>query len=513
MNLLAKRAGQLLLGAVLFFLSCEDDSFLLGIKGKTKFQGRYHEITFSGDKSSVLLLDSVATDQFDISSTDFETYRFLIGEYNDPAFGMVRAESFAQFQPDNSPFSPPYFNSKGETLTYMYTTIDLLVDHDYTYGSPFNVDYDELVNVYDLTDTLSFYERYYSNSTHSYSATPIAQLAFKVKWILFEDVGHPNFFLSGRVDDEYGFRIFDYAGSKGDSALVGDNLEDFRKMFYGLAFIPTQTSNRIIGYNVSLLSKLSIHYRTATSTDTLSTDFYFYPFPYISSNSFSNITTQRTTGGLVGISTPDQPFYPYNDPASTERYIQDGSVVITELNLSDYYSLIDTLEDIVINSAEISLGLETPPEGMAPPPDLYGVLMKEKDGKIVPYDMNDKTDSLKLTKLAGNIFTDIRNFAISTELSSASPLVLEYDDDSNRYVGYATMFFQALFNTKDNPDQRIEHLGLFPVTAPTKRAITPTRVVDVLLGGLGNSVNRAVLKTDNMKLKIYYTVPNKPNLE
>lgn len=511
MNLLAKRAGLLFFSAVLiFFISCEDDSFLLGIKGKPKFEGIYHEIVFNGEKSSVLLLDSIATDQFDISSTDFRTYRFLIGEYNDPAFGMVRAEAFAQFQPDNSPYNPPYFNPDNKLLTYDSTTIELLLDHDYTYGSPREVDFDEKVSVYELTDSLSFFERYYSNSTRSYSGTPIAQLAFKIGWLQFDNVGHPNFFLRGRVDDEYGFRIFAYAGSKGDSALVGENLRDFREMFYGLAFIPTQTSNRLIGYQVNLLSKLSLHYHT--TTDTLTTDFYFYPFPYVSSNSFSKITTQRT-GGLADIITPNEPFYPYNNPASNERYIQDGSVVITDLNLTDYYSFIDTLEDIVINSAEISLGLENPPDGMAPPPNLYVVLMKESSGKIVPYDMNNDADSIKLTHLVGNIFTDMKDFAIATELSALSPLVLTYDGNTQRYVGYATMFFQALFNNKDNPEQKIEHLSLFPVTAPTKRTITAGRTVDVLLGGMGNSVNRAVLKSDNMKLKIYYTVPIKPNLE
>lgn len=508
MNLWAKRTGQLLLGAVLFFLlSCEDDSFLLGFPGKTKFEGRYQELAWNSTNSSMLLLDSIATDQYDFSTDNFGAYRFLLGEVNDPVFGVVRSEVFAQFQPDNSPRNPPYFNSDRVILTYDSTTVQLLMD-TYTYGP--EVSFNEKVTVYELAekDSLSFFVRYFSNTPHDFNPIPIGELTFKSSWLAYKnELGNKSFYLRGKLDDEYGFRIFSYAGSKGDSALVGDNLQGFRDQFFGLAFIPTE-SNRIVGYSASLLSKLTLHYHSPAK-DSMTTDFYFYPFPYVSSNAYSNITTNRI-GDLAGINTPNEP---YN--VSGQRYIQDGSVVVPNFELGDYYSFIDTLENIVINSAEISIGVETPPAGMEPPPNLYVILTKEtSDNKIIPLDTVDtKTTGFDWILSNPNVFTDLKNYSVSSELSSLQPLVLTYDKDSQRYYGYATLFFQTLFNSKDEVERRLESIALFPVTAPTQRSVSATRTVSVLRGGMGNTVDRAVLKSNDMKLKIYYTKPNLPNLD
>jgi Domain of unknown function (DUF4270) len=510
MNLWAKRTGQLLFGAVLFFLlSCEDDSFLLGFKGNTKFEGRYQEIPWNNTNSSMLLLDSIATDQYDISTDNFFAYRFLLGEVNDPAFGVIRSEVFAQFQPDNSPANPPYFNSDRAILTYDSTTVQLQLDR-YLYGP--EVSFNEKVTVYELAekDSLSFFVRYFNNTPHDYNPIPLGELKFIKGWNQYKNeiaADTARFYLRGRLDDEYGFRIFSYAGSKGDTALVGDNLQGFRDQFFGLAFIPTE-SDRIAGYSVTLLSKLTLHYHTSANKK-LTTDFYFYPYPYVSSNSYSKITTNRI-GDLAGISTPNEP---YN--VSGQRYIQDGSVVVPNFELADYYSFIDTLENVVINSAEISLGVEPRPDGMPPPQNLYVVLSKKtSDNKVIAIDSTDtKTTDFEWISANTNVFTDLTNYSVSTELSSLQPLILTYDPNTQRYYGYATLFFQTLFNSKDEVERRLESITLLPVTAPTQRAITSVRKVNVLRGGMGNTVNGAVLKSNDMKLKLYYTTPNLPNLD
>jgi len=170
----------------------------------------------------------------------------------------------------------------------------------------------------------------------------------------------------------------------------------------------------------------------------------------------------------------------------------------------------------VINSAEISMELETPLAGMDPPPSLYALVMKTLNNKIVALDMGVEEDSLKWRHYPGNIFTDLRNLAISSELSSISPLTLSFDKANNHYSGYATLFFQALFNSKDKPEFKIERLGFYPASAPILKIIRnyqgQTTTVPIVKSGMGNTVNRAVLKTSGIKLKLYYTVPNKPNL-
>jgi hypothetical protein len=547
MNLWAKRTGQLLVGAVLFFLlSCEDDSFLLGIKGKPKFQGRYQEIKFDGLKSSVLLLDSVFTDQYAISASpaNAHAYRYLIGSYTDPAYGVVNAEFFAQYLPNDDPDRPVYFNPTGEPLTLDSTTVQLLLDF-YAYGPEETIA--EVVNLYPLIkntpDTLSFFKRYFNYSTLNYDPVSVGQL--KIKKFSRKYSGSSKFrpynftntryeeqadrspedrdtiMLQGKLDEEFAFRVFDWIVSRGDTALTADDsVTAFRKQWPGLAFIPTENDGgRVIGINpLNAFTRFTFHYHHTNTQDSLTTSLYFTPFPSVVASGFTTIKTQRT-GGLNGISVPNQPYYPNNDPNSSERYIQDGSTVITELDLSDYYSFIDTLEDIIINSAEISLEVQSAPAGMPPPSSLYAMLMKKTpDNKIVPLDMRVDEDSLKWRHYVGNAFTDLTSFVISTELSGTSPLALSYDKNTDRYVGHATLFFQLMFNNKDKPELMIEHLGLYPATAPILQVIISPltggfATVPRLKSGIGNVVNRAVLKTSGMKLKLYYTIPNKPNLE
>lgn len=525
MNLLAKKAGLLFFSAVLiFFISCEDDSFLLGIKGKPKFEGAYHEIIFDGEKSSVLLLDSVFTDQYSLSADPISlpAYRYMLGQYNDPELGTVRNELFAQFQPNNSPTNPPYFNTANEPLELDSVTVQLLFDY-YVYGP--EQDIHERVTVYQLTDSLTFFKRYSNNSITPYSATPLGELSFDMTQIAYElanDAGRvSSFYLKGTLgtkfddDDAPGWmfakELFTYVNSTGDSALVGENAREFRKLFFGLAFIPTQ-SNRVLGFNpLHGSSQLTMHYQsTNPAKDSLTLPFYFTPYPYVSSNGFNNITTARI-GDLTGLPEPNIPY----SPASGKRYIQDGSTVITELDLSDFYSFIDTLDNIIINSAEISAEVVDPPAGMGPTANLYGMIMKKtSDNKIVPLEMDVAADSLKMTQFVSTVFTELTSFVISSELSNQSPLILSYDKNSKKYNGFATMFFQKLFDNKDRPEYNIEHIGLYPATSPILTLVSGySGAVPVLRSGVGNEVNRAILNSSGIKLKLYYTKPNKSNLE
>lgn len=532
MNLWAKRAGLLFSAAVLIFLiSCEDDSYLLGFKGKTKFKGRYQELVFDGEKSSVLLLDSVFTDQdFSADREDLAPYRFLIGGYSDPDFGNVNAHIYARYLPS----VPTYFNKDKETVEFKSATVQLLLDF-YAYGPEVTID--EVVNVYDLENSdptpIDFFHRYVNSTVLPHSATPIAQLTIK-KYDVDTDTFTPfeltdskfreqsdrspsardKIMLHGELDEEFAFRIFNWIASRGDTALVSDTLlTQFRAEFPGLAFESTKNS-RLIGINpVSGFSCLTLYHKTP-SKDTVKTVLYFTPFPYVGANGFTNITTLRS-GGASGISVPQERYFP-SGPYENERYIQEGGGLITELDLGQFYNFIDTMENIIINSAEISMDVKSFPIGMPPPPSLYSLIMKEEGGKIVALDSTVQEDFDKMSEFVGNVYTDLSNFAIASELSAASPVKLTFNETKMQYTGYATLFFQRLFENKDKPELNIEHIGFYPATSPILKilyASTPNTGYPLLKSGTGNSVNRAVINASGIKLKLYYTVPNKPNLE
>src|SRR6478735_4297842 len=146
MSLWVKRTGQLL-AAVLFLMSCEDESFLLGFRNQNKkINIRYQEFKFTGDQTSVLLIDSIITDQYDVNTTS----RFLIGQYLDNSFGTVHSEVYTQFQPSF------YTQLDATGMTFDSVTLQLRLDY-YEYGS--EVNFDEKFKIHRMTDTLSFYNR------------------------------------------------------------------------------------------------------------------------------------------------------------------------------------------------------------------------------------------------------------------------------------------------------------------------------------------------------------------
>lgn len=490
MNLQAKRAGQLLVVAVLFFfISCEDDSLLLGFKGNSKFKGRIQEFTFSGDASSSFLLDSLNT------HNSFSTpQRFLVGQYIDPAFGTVSSTIFTQFQPtvtvklDNS-------------AELMSTKLQLLFDF-YCYGPNVQGDINETYTIHRITgDSISHSTWYYHNSSFAYDPTPLAEFTFFISsfdFNYYKERSRDNerdsiSFANIDLDPTFANELFSYIISN-DSLLKEENNKVFRNQFKGLAIVPKSSNTYILGFNPADVSLSNIIMRYKTSTDTLQRVFSFSPTS--GTMSFNHIETQRTNE-LVGAQ--------YNQkvvPANGNRYIQNGSPVISQIDIKPFYDFIrgkneqdtDSLQKIIINSAEFSIGVEAPPGGMSPPSTLVMRMLKktsETEFKFLDYLID--ADSAQMVKQ--RIVLDAgRYFNIADETSSGTSPVsatLTYSSSRQAYVGNTSLFFQSIFDRKDEEDFDQYYIALLPVN--------PT---------MGKTVNRVVLKSDQMKLRIHYIKPN-----
>ena len=476
MNLWVKRTGQLLI-AVLFLMSCEEDSFLLGFKNQNKkFGVRYQEFTVP---STVVLIDSLITDNHDIFQGSIT--RFLVGQYNDPRFGVVRTESYTQLEATST-------IKLAETAIFDSVTLQLRLDF-YSYGSE-GIN-NESFTVHEITeDSLSFYGRYYYNSSIGYDPIPLAQVSFKVN---YDDLqkgssSQDTILAKARLDDAYGLKLFSLALTDPDSSFSKNEI--FRSIVKGLAFIPDQ-SNFIIGFNpTSSLSKVTMHYHT--TTDTLQRDFLFNPF---NNTSFNKISTTRT-GDLAGITQPYEGFA----PPSGLRYLQNGSPVITKVDISEYYDFIrgqidgkDSLEKIVINSAELAIeSVETPPEGMAPPSTLI-VRVMNNDDLFLNSVLDADSAAMSRFYLAQNgKYYNVGSDAIANPIQ---PTTLSYDSDKKVYRGFVTLFMQNLFDRKSEAAE-ILYLGIV--------SANPTP---------GKTLNRAVFNANSIKLKIHYTAPVSSNLQ
>ena len=476
MNLWVKRTGQLLV-AVLFLMSCEDDSFLLGFRNQNKkFNVRYQELTLP---SSVLSIDSVITDNLDGNP------RLLIGQYNDLRFGTVRAEAFTQLFPLSVTKLDP-------TAVYDSVTIKLRLDF-YSYGA--EGESEERFTIHEITqDSLSFYKRYYYNTTIGYDLTPLAETTYTVKY----DTLKKNLSLGANADtllfkakltDAFGLKLFNLALNDTDSSF--SKRKEFSYAVKGLALIPSQ-SNMVIGISTTSVSEVTLHYHTAAE-DSLERAFRFGSS--IGAVGFNNINTNR----IGDLATITQSYEGYAPPGGL-RYLQNGSPVITKIDISEYYDFItgsldgvnDSLTNIAINSAEISMDIETPPAGTPPLSTLTLKVMKVENGKDLFANSTIYEDSVAVAGF--QLFTSNRHY-LPIDDTFGQPVTLTRTADETKYSAFVTLFMQNLFDRKEEDrkngvvtPKQIYYLGVVP-TAPTP----------------GKTVDRSVLNPNSIKLKIYYT--------
>jgi hypothetical protein len=526
MNLWVKRTGQLLLAA-LFLIACEDDSFLLGFKNQNKkFSVGYQEFLIG--EGTVLSVDSIFTDNSGASSTK----RLLIGEYADPLLGSVRTEAYVEFLPVSTgklAVSPTLYNYEFDSLV-----LRLSLD-SYSYGlvnegvSNFKVHritedtlyYNKNITLKiknkngDFVDSVVFVpgaitNRYYSNSTVGYNESESLGEArlFKISRKNGEEyltsaslklskleAGQDTLLAVARLDDTYGLELFNVA--KNDFNSEFSNPGKFRNLFKGFALIPSVGSNAVVGYNpINSMSRLVLYYHTTENgdvKDTLSRA--FYP-----NASFHNISTNRT----AELPNPD-PAYTGTDPGSGMRAVQSGNALVTKIDLNNFYTqFADTVQDkIVINSAELLIQSVPSQNGYKPISNFELRVMKEND-RYADYRINEDSISFSGYNFALPSYvlpTTYPRFHYFVFDDSNSGARLSYSSSKEKYSGFTSLFFQNLLDrarenkkTPDSPKPLIRYLGLYPA------------------GEIGKSVNRTVFNKSNIKLRIYYTYPNKTNL-
>ena len=484
MNLWVKRTGQLFI-AVLFLMSCEDDSFLLGFKGKEKFQGKYQELSLG---SSVMLVDSVITDNVG------GTIRLLTGRYLDDVFGEVRSESYTEFYPSTKV-------QIDATSVLDSVTIQFRLD-TYVYGSAGTSN--EQFYIHELTEQLSdsILEqgtgfRYYFNSGITYNPTPIASATMEVSYDSLKknsslsEASQDTIQLTFKLENTSGFsvRLFDFAKNRvvTDSALV----PQFRSEFYGLAIVPDPLNTKIIGFNPrSVLSRITIHYHTDTEDSLTRTHF-------LGNISFNQVVTDRSSSELAGLSA-------YQEFEVSNGYIQSGSPVITQLDLTEFYNFVQDIPEMTINSAELSFTPTGIVDGLEPPTQLSVRLQNENNNQFLNLLVNDDREFLtgyEQLFSEGRYYTAGGDFNLSPSTSTAllppsqgQSVVLSYLESENRYTGFMTLFMQNLFENKTKED-KIFYVSLNPLSP-----------------AVGKTVNRVVFDKSSVKLKIYYTIPVSDNL-
>ncbi|WP_276367235.1 DUF4270 family protein [Chryseolinea sp. H1M3-3] len=485
MNLWAKRIGQLvaLPVALLFFFSCEDEASLLGYKNPNpKFDATYVEIPI---ESSVLLLDSQRTSNYVFEN---ETNRLLLGQYPDEKFGTVKADVYTQFYAIST-------TKLAAGATFDSVTLTLSLDF-YNYGSK-DKNTQQSISVYELDGDLDFAKRrnYFSNSEILTKPTPLGAKVFSVNTDSLDHFANNNLDRSVTVrvslDQAFGQQIFNQALRWRDYATNDDStfidFERFTALFKGLS-IKSDNGDKILGVRPN--SFINLHYHTA-SDDSLNVALGFGLV-----TSFSQIKADHSTSSLTGLTTPSQDFYPPDDL----RYIESGTGVYTKLDFGKFFEFCDTVPNVIITSAELSVESVTE-STLAPPASMVlrilnsnNELRKVKNLKdtldIGNYNPRFPAHTGTLSLDDGSVVEDDLAFYVRGDQDP----YIRYSSTKKSYSGNFALFFQQLSLVREDLP-RFQYFVLYPSSPSSPNT---------------KSVNRVVFPKDNIKLKIYYTKPTTP---
>jgi hypothetical protein len=480
MNLLAKSLGQLaVLAVALFFFSCEDPTSLGYQNPNKKFNVQYVEIPLS---SSVVLTDSLVTDNKLRNGVPTAGGSTLVGRYTDEVMGTVKAESFLQIYrstgattklPSAAVFDSVTFQMKLNFYSYGFTGVqtEKFTVHEITGDS--------------LNSMRSHY--YYSSSTLAYDPTMIGEISVQVdydslkKELSKQSNQRDTLLARGKLSDTFGQKIFGYA--QASEFKTNAEIKQFLSDFKGISLVPSQ-SNAILGLDIfSSFSKIVLHYHTAT--DTLEAALGF------STAGFTNIQTDRSATSLAGVLP-----YQSSDPGEL-RFIQGGSPVLTKVDLENFYNVIDTIDNALINSAELVIEnvespLATPVHG-----SLVARVMNENSQFSNLNTADEQNFRIYSASLAGDgVYLNVRSDVASQNNPYAT---LGYSSDKKSYSVFLTLFAQSLFRNKNSDTginaNRIKYLGLIQNSINS-----------------GPNVNRSVFSKNAVKLRISYTKPTNIDL-
>ncbi len=351
--------GKLPLGLLLFFLiivffSCKDDSAFIGLKKDPRLKADYVDIPLY---PSVVNYNTILTQNFsdDLGSSGDPFGRTMIGKITDPRFGSVTATTYLNFGPPLTIFTPD------PAATADSIVMELALDF-YQIGSSGTTL--QTFEVHELLDTLNAIG-YYSSSTVPYSSAVVAKNSFAID---------PDYFASSLTakadadtsnDQSVKLRLTlpvtlaqNILQEFIDNTAAASDFSVFSGKYKGYALVP-KACDKIFGIDPVIAapynrrqSRVILYYTSGGVQSAVTLPMYpaINSITGISNNvvSFTSFSTDRSGSALNGI----QPFKDFN-PTDGYCYVQGGTALVTKFDLRDFYKYVDTLKNVIINSAQL----------------------------------------------------------------------------------------------------------------------------------------------------------------
>jgi hypothetical protein len=200
-------------------------------------------------KNKVISMDTmtviVSTVKLDSLVTSSES-RILVGNYDDPLFGKIKADSY--FQVMTSSFNLYSQNSDTDATGYVFDSIAMIMRYDdYYYADTTKVQTLNIHRILKKFKSKSDDGSFYNNSALDYDSAVLGSLTYKPK-----PVGKDS--INIKLDNSFGLELFDKF--KNNEVSNESELTEYLKGF--MITSASNTTSSVIGFN--LTSTLRLYY-------------------------------------------------------------------------------------------------------------------------------------------------------------------------------------------------------------------------------------------------------------
>ncbi|WP_323757577.1 DUF4270 family protein [Roseivirga sp.] len=423
-----KSIGALILGLTLLF-SCEKNGdFGFGSDDISPVEFSVETV---GTSSSVVLLDSISSTNLGVG---------FIGNIDDPDVGKVKATSYAQMKLNVSDL-----NDISEEA--ILDSVKLSIKFGYLYK---NFAKTARLKVSLLSEQIKDTLHITTNST------AISNELVASGNILIDEL---DSVYTINVDMDFANELFELMRN-GSPAVATQ--EAFEASYPGLAFQTEDNASNAYGIVLKPESSMiDFYYSEVSSTGAVNVPA-THKITIGELTHYYGLELDRSGTALEGLTTTNQEY----SPSSGLRYIQAGAGILTKINLSELQTFANLKPNVIVNTAQVSIGpIDDPVNGVTPPTRLLLLL----------------TDSGNRVIRDGDNFRAIQQDG-SNPIGSGTPLTLLYDEDSKTYTGSITSFIGYYFSDVFRRNQ-------FFIAPPSVN------------GELGN----LVFRPEDFKLKVFYS--------
>lgn len=473
MNLLVKlfRPLAAILLVVGLAISCEDP-------GKIGLIIDANNGIISSHYQDIVLETSVV--QFDPRKTS-DGQSIQVGRYSNPDFGFVTSMSYSELSLNI--VIPPQDIAQYTSFEVEMSFFSFMGDE------PIN-NVEQTIGIYQLAERIDSTTNYTRVDQLALQPAPLGNWVFAPK--LDDEVKNDSIYIVS-LDDNVGRDLF-LKLREGDA--IYDSEEAFNTYFKGIALVPVQGNTDIFQIQpASIIFRIKYNEFNSDGTPIERT----YEMG-LNGNGFYHIDSNKAGTPLSGINPDNTEFIPTDD----FRYLQFGTMMAIRVDLTPFYKLTDTLTNMIINKAELSIGqLREYPGALPPPAELQFYFTDLTTNTWPVVDEIGRID----TALIGNNFIMLQNELSLIPIPPGAyfaPLTTELEN--NKYSVNMSAFFQNLyagnfFSVSQPFLEQEAQLYIFGNSNVNKPQASESHVLTIPM---------AVHK-DSIRLRIHYTIPTDQN--